>query len=119
MRSLFYSKKVQCRLSFDSGSEKVKSFRSEPIRKTPFIAPSIPLTEEELARHNRVIPPLNVSPYSQQQLENQEMIEHLRDEEDEDYEYDDLNESLLLKRVDERCNMMKQEMDEKIKVPFI
>jgi hypothetical protein len=115
---VFFSvRQVHYRTSIDSGSERVKSFRSEPIRKTSFAIPSIPLTEEELARHNRVIPPLDTFPFSQQQLlQSQDVTEQDRNEEDEAYDYDDLNESLLLKRVDERCNIMKQVMDEKIKV---
>lgn len=112
--------KVHCRSIFDSGSEKVKSFRSEPIHKTLFTVSTIPLTEEELARHNRVIPPLTAFPYSEQQVLNkqEETIEKERNEDYKEHE-DELNESLLLKRVDERCNTMKQEMDEKLRVVFL
>lgn len=92
--------------SSSNTSQKVPSFISEPILKRPTTA-IMPLTEEVLAIHNSVVPPFQPFDY-EEQLEVEE--------EEEEEKMDHVLEQSLLDRVDEKCKIMQQEFDEKLKV---
>lgn len=63
----------------------------------------VSLTEEELARHNNNVPPLSILSYQ----------EDVREEEDYEFAFDERE---FLKRLDERCNDIQRDIDEKFKV---